>query len=327
MRAKWIGESIRKRALVGLTVAWMAGVLLPADSAGQGFYGHGGRGPGRYGNIAPRGFYHGGAGWGWNGHVARRPLVGGGVFYHARPHFSSYGRFGAPGCFGYGGSAYAGWGLARPFPYYEPHIYVYPQAPAVDYFCPESAYRRIIIVNLNPEETGTTDVPDHRLPPVPDEAAFRPVQPRAIDPEQAWTYLENGAYQDALTAFGALATANPEDGAHKAGFGLAAALAGDKITAAYALRRAFETDPEGVGSVSLSPPLREKVQTLAAAYSQTMRKDPRNLNVRFLFAAVSHLAQDDAAARTCLASATPVADDSPSAANLRRMLDQTVPEP
>jgi hypothetical protein len=327
MRMDVIRRSFRKQWLVFWLVTGAGGLFLPAVFAGHGFYVHNSGGPrwsrpGGYG--AHPGFQYGGPRMGWGSPMFGRPPLGRRVVYYSQPYSPFYGSYSYPGGYGFSSFNYPGCGLVRPFPFDQPRIYVYPQPPAVNCVPAESSYRRIFVLNLNPEETSEAGALDHTLPPVPEEAVFRPVQPRSVDPQQAWTYLENEAYQDALSAFGALAASNSEQGGHKVGFGLAAALAGDKITAAYALRRAFETDPQGAASAPLSPVLRDKMRNLAASYSETLRKDPDNLNVRFLFASVSHLAQDHATARTCLAQAVSGGDKSASTANLQKIVENSL---
>jgi len=248
-------------------------------------------------------------------------------FGYVRPYAHGYGRYygygyGAAVPYGfYGGHAYYSptFGF-RSFPYATPRIYVVPRKPPNPYPGP----RRIIIYNMGEAEPSEVDGPPPELIPWSEEAAYPPPPPRrqAADPDKAWTYLKEGNGEMALNAFASLATREPEKGVHKLGFGLAAAFSGDKITATYALRRAYDTDPDGVARVRLDKALQDRVAEQGRAYEVALRKDPSNLNLRFLAAAAHHLAREEDQARTLLAeSLDRYEDDAPSTRALLRLVD------
>jgi len=207
---------------------------------------------------------------------------------------------------------------SRPFSYRTPRIYVVPQKPPNPYPGP----RRIIIYNMGVEEPAEVEGPSAHINPFAEEAAYPPPPPRpqAADPAKAWDYLEAGDSSSALNAFSTLATREPKHGIHKLGFGLAAALSGDKITAAYALRRALESDPDSVSQVLVGQALKQRLSQLANSYGVELRKSPENINVRFLNAVALLLIDDHDAARALLvASIHENEDHAQSIAHLLRL--------
>jgi hypothetical protein len=319
MKASAFRMKLRHRwfwAAAGVVAGLLA--ILPPVRAAHGFYG------GRFGRSfghGQRGFY--GGGYSTFGHS---PYFGGfnRSYSFAPSHFYNYGWGYSPyfpNSVYYQASPFYG----RPFPYGQPRIYVYPQPVCTTVYPYPYATPPYINVYVGPADLSdfeADDVPQQTMPPVPEDAIIKPVTPKPVEAGEAWNYLERGDYASAFNAFSSRALSTPTNSVPKLGFGLAAALSGDKITANYALRRAFETDPAAADRVPLTQATRQKLQVLAEAYRQEAQKEPENVNVRFLCAVASHFGGDDVTAKAMLGPvANRVGDPSASAANLRRSLE------
>jgi hypothetical protein len=139
--------------------------------------------------------------------------------------------------------------------------------------------------------------------------------------EEAWTYLEAGDSQRALRAFAAqVQAAGSATTSHRMGFALAAAISGDKTTAAHAMRCAFEADPAGAAAFPMSDALRAQLEPCAERIDAWVKASPENLNARFLYAVASHWLARDEQARACLAESVTRGDASDSTAALLRIV-------
>jgi hypothetical protein len=250
--------------------------------------------------------------------------------YPSRSHsYRSYGSH-APGYRGYsfyGPSSYVLKSYRPlPFPYYTPRIYVVhpPNRGCAINTYSGPAYRNVLVLRppQNPEGNPAIEDTDLAFSEIAAQLPPGSLAPPAVDTERSWDYLADGDYKSALSAFAAWAAAEPEQSMPKAGFGLAAALSGDTITAAYALRRAFETEGAAPDFEIVDPALQDSMRQLAVDYRAVVGKKPKDLNARFVYAVISHWNREDLAARACLQDAMALGDDSASAANLARIVDQ-----
>ena len=87
-----------------------------------------------------------------------------------------------------------------------------------------------------------------------------------------WDLLAAGRSQEAITSFVQNIKADSGSGVAKLGYGLAHAETGDFQHAAWAIRRAFEIDPQGVSDIMLDGKLRPTLQKIAGKFeaSETM---------------------------------------------------------
>ena len=107
-----------------------------------------------------------------------------------------------------------------------------------------------------------------------------------------WKYLADGRSHEAISEFIKEITADTKAGAPKLGFALATAQLGDTKQAVWALRRAFEFDPEGVSDVVLDGELRPALQLITTKYEQEVEATGTNQNNSLLLATLYQLQGD-----------------------------------
>lgn len=107
-----------------------------------------------------------------------------------------------------------------------------------------------------------------------------------------WTYLAQGQSRLAIDEFIKEITANTNAGIPKLGFALATAELGDTEQAVWALRRAFEFDPDSVSDVVLDGELRPMLQRMTSRYEQEVENSGTNENNTLLLATLYQLRGD-----------------------------------
>ena len=84
-----------------------------------------------------------------------------------------------------------------------------------------------------------------------------------------WDLLAEGRSAEAISAFIDEMGKDGKAGAPKLGYGLAYAEIGDFKQAAWAIKRAFEVDPEGVSNIMLDGKLRPTLEKITAKFEQS----------------------------------------------------------
>jgi len=107
-----------------------------------------------------------------------------------------------------------------------------------------------------------------------------------------WKYLADGRSNEAISEFIKEITADTNAGAPKLGFALATAQLGDTEQAVWALRRAFQFDPDGVSDVVLDGELRPALQLITDKYEQEVEATGTNQNNSLLLATLYQLQGD-----------------------------------
>ncbi len=134
----------------------------------------------------------------------------------------------------------------------------------------------------------------------------------------AWKHLRVGQSAAAYAGFKTLAPEAANSSAAMIGYAIAAAEQKKLHVASFALRQAFENDPEGAAAMTLTFELQERVKRLAKRAAVVARQYGDDYeDARFLHAAFSALALDDLAARSSINKVIAAGDRSESARNLR----------
>ncbi len=133
----------------------------------------------------------------------------------------------------------------------------------------------------------------------------------------AWKQLRAGQSSKAYAGFISLAPDAANSSAAMIGYAIAAAEEKKFHVAGFAMRQAYENDPEGTASMNLTFDLLDRVRNLARRAAIIARQYGDDYaDSRFLHAAFSALAKDDLAARKSIEKAIAAGDRSPSARNL-----------
>ena len=198
--------------------------------------------------------------------------------------------------------------------------------------------RRIIVINPSPfQEAGSAILnrPENRdaendemeLEEEPLSLDFPAASARlpTMDESQGWEHLRHGQAQEALTVFSWWAMAEPDNLDHKLGYGLAAAMSGDKITAAYALRVVYERKAP-VDLPSIDTPLQRVLEDLAGRYRETVEPGPPSRDDLFVAGALSHLLRQPAAGLRFVKRALDSGEHSPSLEHLQHALESDRPD-
>jgi len=134
----------------------------------------------------------------------------------------------------------------------------------------------------------------------------------------AWKQLHAGQSAAAYAGFKSLAPDAANSSAAMIGYAIAAAEEKKFHVAGFALRQAYENDPEGAASMTLTFDLQKRVKKLAQRAAIVARQYGDDYaDARFLHAAFSALALDDHVARQSIDKAISAGDRSESAQNLR----------
>jgi hypothetical protein len=136
----------------------------------------------------------------------------------------------------------------------------------------------------------------------------------------AWTTLANGHAKSALTQFGNEAQTYPNAGLPKAGFALAAAISGDLDKGVWAMRRAFQYDPDSLHQLAKDTRLQHTLNDLIAKYEYPLQHSGHHKDEAFMVSALNYLKGDYAAADQAAALAEKDGDRSKSFKNLQQLL-------
>lgn len=137
----------------------------------------------------------------------------------------------------------------------------------------------------------------------------------------AWRHLKSGDSALAYVSFKRLAPELGNNGAAMVGYSLAAALQNNNHVAGYAMRQAFDNDPEGASSVVLDDNLRESVRQLALRYRTMARQyGDRYADALFMQAALGSLLDDRETAQQAIQKVISNGDRSDSAHNILQSL-------
>ncbi len=137
-----------------------------------------------------------------------------------------------------------------------------------------------------------------------------------------WSLLSSGHSSSALTAFAQEAESSPSKAAPKVGYSLASALQDDLAGGIWAMRRAFEFDPEGAHYVVIDKRLRSKVDQLIGRYRGLSYKNGEDPDPAFMLAALHYLLHDVDAARAAINQALAHGDKIRSTSNLKDLIDK-----
>ena len=139
-----------------------------------------------------------------------------------------------------------------------------------------------------------------------------------------WARLANGHYSQALSIFAADIRSRPSDGAPKVGYALSAAGAGDFRRGVWAMRRALRVDPNSVHYVVVDGSLRRQVERLLVQYQQTGGNALDRADAAFMIASLHYLLRDTTSARASFNAAVANGETSPSATNLKRLIESKI---
>jgi len=136
----------------------------------------------------------------------------------------------------------------------------------------------------------------------------------------AWETLNQGQYNEALRVFAQQAQSNPRLGVPKAGYALATASVGDLDRGVWAMRRAFQIDPDSLHYLQLGEQGHKVIDNLIDQYSS--KENDADVGQAFMVSALYYLKHDYAAAKQSIASAQQFGDTSSSYMNLQRLIDK-----
>lgn len=111
-----------------------------------------------------------------------------------------------------------------------------------------------------------------------------------------WDDLAQGRYRDALHSFGNLAQANPDKGAPKAGYALAAAAVGDLDRGIWAMKRALLFDADSLNYLQVDMNLESTLAELISRY-QVRMDNRQDADSGLMLASLYYLSGDLNAAR------------------------------
>ena len=143
----------------------------------------------------------------------------------------------------------------------------------------------------------------------------------------AWKQLRAGQSASAYASFKTLAPKAANSSAAMIGYAIAAAEQKKLHVASFAMRQAYENDPEGTASMNLTFDLQKRVKKLAKRAVVTARQYGGDYaDSQFLHAAFSALAMDKVAARQSIEKVISRGDRSASAENLQLAVSLDLPE-
>ncbi len=135
----------------------------------------------------------------------------------------------------------------------------------------------------------------------------------------AWLTLVQGKYSEALSIFAKEAQSNPNSGIPKVGYALATAIGGDLERGIWAMRRAFQIDPDSLHYLQLDKNGHLLIDNLIGQYSsQKNRTDDQT----FMLSALHYLKHDYAVAKKSIVNVNKYGNKSSSSTNLERLIEQ-----
>jgi len=137
-----------------------------------------------------------------------------------------------------------------------------------------------------------------------------------------WYLLAQNNAREALRVFATQINQHQNDGAPKVGYALSEAMQGDKVRAAWAMRRAFRVDPDSIHYIKIEQSLRPRIDKLIAEYNGYLYKGGyKYADTVFMIAALNYLLNNTETAHAVI---LPVVnkgeDDSQSTQNLYRLV-------
>jgi hypothetical protein len=153
------------------------------------------------------------------------------------------------------------------------------------------------------------------------ESALYNVHPTYGKLNGGWRHLAKGNLHVAKEKFVRLSAKSPTSGLPNVGISLVAAFNEDHRTAALAMRRAFTLDPVGASDLPARLDLRVKIRKLTTYYRDIVNTESeKNVDVIFMYAALSHLLNDIETAQVAVQEAIAQGDKSTGAENLKKLL-------
>lgn len=154
-----------------------------------------------------------------------------------------------------------------------------------------------------------------------EQAPLAPALPTAA---QAWSALAGGYDQEALSMFGQLVQANPQDAEALVGYALANSMLGFDGSGIVAMRRALAIRPEALLSAPIDPSFRAKAQPLLVRYKDLTHSavQQQSVDAFMMVAALETILGDEGNAYFAADTAIQRGDTDPSILNLREMLRQ-----
>ena len=228
-------------------------------------------------------------------------------YYHPYSHYHNYNVY----SYGYGYSPYYNG-------YYSSY---YDYCPPVDYddynTYYNTTYRTNTYYNTSPAPSTTYSVtpPAHTTTDYYATADNYSNQPFST----GWDALADGRPRTAFRYFSRQASRNLDDGLPKLGYALASAMLGDHQRAAWAMRRAFNSDPYSLTSLRFDKTLLARIDHLAEKYAEKA-DDITDPNADFMLAALSFLIEDNQLASIAINAAIDHGDTSDAAQNLKQMI-------
>ncbi|TVQ29995.1 MAG: hypothetical protein EA376_14180 [Phycisphaeraceae bacterium] len=212
---------------------------------------------------------------------------------------------------------------------YTRHGRVYSPPPRVVYQAPPqvvvverppSEYERRIVAAPAPTRTVVQRSPSVVVVDQRAASASSSGRAAAQSLQRGWELLGADRPDAALRQFGALASENLQDGLPKVGYSLAAAMRGDDRSASWAMRRAFEFDPERIMYTPVDRMLRQRIENLSHRYYELVDRRPNDAEAHFMLASMHYLLGNDDSARRAIENAIRLGDESVGASNLRNLL-------
>ncbi len=139
---------------------------------------------------------------------------------------------------------------------------------------------------------------------------------------RAWVVLSQGQASSALTIFAKEAKSNPKSGIPKVGYALAAASSGDLNTGVWAMRRAFQIDPDSLHYLHLDKASLDVINNIIEQYQYSLKQEDKLSNEAFMVSALNYLKHDYIASNTAVEHAIENGDESTSVRNLQRLINQ-----
>ena len=224
-------------------------------------------------------------------------------YYYPYSHYDGYPLY----TYGYGYSPlyhgyYSDYDLYSPHTvYHDDRSYTYnTYSPNGDYY-----YPRATVVAPTPQRSYETA----------DSYAGQPYA-------DGWSDLSRGRPRSAFRYFSHAASANPEDALPKVGYSIASAMLGDHHRAAWAMRRALNTDPYSISSIRLDAALLKRIDHLAENYADKADR-MSDYNADFMLASLSFLIHDNDLAQVAIHAAIEHGDTSNAARTLQGMIPET----
>ncbi len=136
-----------------------------------------------------------------------------------------------------------------------------------------------------------------------------------------WTQLADGHYSPALSVFAAEAQSHPTKGIPKVGYALSAAAGGDLQRGAWAMRRAFSVDPDGLHYIELNDSLRLQIEQLLKPYQATLDSRPQDRGAAFMVGSLHYLLGNMDLAQAAIDTAIQQGDDTAGTGNLQKLIE------